>query len=233
MSAQGKQPRAPRQTMPCVVGLHHARPRLRSPGLRIAESAQSPERAQQMADQTNTDSQTRTIRDRTHAKQRRNASSIAPRSASRLETAVPVGGDCCALSGLMGLFVSLTQGCAIARKTRGRFPWADMLRPLRVTPLRILGVGFRCTWPFAPRTCAFSRSEKPRTCQPCSVKMLNGVTLRGKETRGSVSRWVLRVLRGHDKEVPNGVAFALFVWRKFAHARYLDFVASVKLALSN
>jgi hypothetical protein len=63
MSAQGKQPRAPRQTMPCVVGLRHARPRLRSPGLRIAESAQSPERAQQMANQTNTDSQARTIRD--------------------------------------------------------------------------------------------------------------------------------------------------------------------------
>jgi hypothetical protein len=47
--------------------------------------------------------------------------------------------------------------------------------PQRVTPLRILGVGFRCTWPFAPRTSAFSRSEKPRICQPCSVKMLNGV----------------------------------------------------------
>jgi 4-amino-4-deoxy-L-arabinose transferase-like glycosyltransferase len=49
----------------------------------------------------------------------------------------------------------------------------------RVTPLRILGVGFRCTWPFAPRTSAFSRSEKPRTCQPCRVKMINGVSQRG------------------------------------------------------
>jgi hypothetical protein len=43
------------------------------------------------------------------------------------------------------------------------------------TPLRMLGVGFRCTWPFAPRTSAFSRSEKPRICQPCSGKTLNGV----------------------------------------------------------
>ena len=42
------------------------------------------------------------------------------------------------------------------------------------------GVGFRCTWPSAPRTSAFSRSEKPRICQPCSVKMLNGVTVRGR-----------------------------------------------------
>jgi hypothetical protein len=50
--------------------------------------------------------------------------------------------------------------------------------PVRRTPLRILGVGFRCTWPFAPRTSAFSRSEKPRTCQPCSVKMLNNATVR-------------------------------------------------------
>ncbi len=38
-------------------------------------------------------------------------------------------------------------------------------------PLRILGVGFRCTWPFAPRTSAFSRSKKPRTCQPCSKRL--------------------------------------------------------------
>ena len=33
----------------------------------------------------------------------------------------------------------------------------------RETLLRILRLEFRCTWPFAPRTCAFSRSEKPRT----------------------------------------------------------------------
>jgi hypothetical protein len=63
MSAQGKQPRAPQEIVPCVVGSQHARPRLRSPGLRVAESAQSPERAQQRADQTNIDSQTRTICD--------------------------------------------------------------------------------------------------------------------------------------------------------------------------
>jgi hypothetical protein len=52
---------------------------------------------------------------------------------------------------------------------------AVMIRLHAVTPLRILGVGFRCTWPFAPRTSAFSRSEKPRICEPCSVKMLNSV----------------------------------------------------------
>jgi hypothetical protein len=51
MSAQGKQPRAPRKALPCVVGLHHAESRLRSPGLRMVESAQSPDRAQQMAGQ--------------------------------------------------------------------------------------------------------------------------------------------------------------------------------------
>ena len=155
MSAQGKQPRAPRQTMPCVVGLHHARPRLRSPGLRIAESAQSPERAQQMANQTNTDSQARTIGDRTNAAQRGDAPSIARRCASRRQTAAPVRGDCCALSGLLGLIVSLTQGGVTARKTRSHLPWADMLRPLR-----------------------------------------------GKQTRGGVSRWVLRVVRSHDKKGP-------------------------------
>ena len=114
------------------------------------------------------------------AEQCRDTPSSAPRCGSRRRgTAAPVRGDCCALSGLLGLIVSLTQGGVTARKTRGHLPWADMLRPLRGTPLRILGVGFRCTWPFAPRTSAFSRSEKPRTCQPCSVKMLNGVALRG------------------------------------------------------
>jgi hypothetical protein len=46
--------------------------------------------------------------------------------------------------------------------------------PSRLTLLSILGPGFRCTWPFAPRTSAFSRSEKPRTCRPSSVKMVNG-----------------------------------------------------------
>ena len=47
------------------------------------------------------------------------------------ETAAPVGGDCYALSGLLEMFVLVTQGGAIARKTRGRLPWAVMLRPLR------------------------------------------------------------------------------------------------------
>ena len=64
MSAQGKQPRAPRKALPCVVGLHHDRSRLRSPGLRMVESAQSPERAQQMAGQINTDAQAGIIRDK-------------------------------------------------------------------------------------------------------------------------------------------------------------------------
>ncbi len=59
--------------------------------------------------------------------------------------------------------------------------------PRRGTPSRILGIGFRCTWPFAPRTSAFSRSEKPRTCQPCSVKMLNGVTRRGRNMTAQTS----------------------------------------------
>jgi hypothetical protein len=63
MLAQGKQPRALREIVPCEIGLRHALPRLRSPGLRMAESAQSPERAQQMADQPDTDSQTRTSHD--------------------------------------------------------------------------------------------------------------------------------------------------------------------------
>ena len=116
-----------------------------------------------MADQTNTNSEPGQSATRTNAAQRGNASSITRRSASRLETAPPVRGDCCALSGLLGLFVSRTQGGAIARKTRGRFPWADMLRPLR-----------------------------------------------GKETRGSVSRWLLSVLRGHDRKtftaLPNRAA---------------------------
>ena len=151
----GKQPRAPRKALPCEIGLHHARPRLRSPGLRMAESAQSPERAQQMANQTNTDSQARTIGDRTNAAQRGDAPSIARRCASRRETAAPVRGDCCALSGLLGFIVSLTQGGVTARKTRSHLPWADMLRPLR-----------------------------------------------GKQTRGGVSRWVLRVVRSHDNRSP-------------------------------
>ena len=60
--------------------------------------------------------------------------------------------------------------------SRAMFRWRPALTE---TPLRILEVGFRCTWPFAPRTSAFSRSEKPRICQPSSVKMLNGVTLTG------------------------------------------------------
>ena len=64
MSAQGKQPRAPREIVPCVVGLHHAQSRLRSPGLRMVESAQSPGRAQQMAAQINTNTQAGIIRDR-------------------------------------------------------------------------------------------------------------------------------------------------------------------------
>jgi hypothetical protein len=63
MSAQGKQPRAPRQATPSVFGSPHARPRLRSPGLRIAHSTPSPERAQQMADQINADWQTGSIGD--------------------------------------------------------------------------------------------------------------------------------------------------------------------------
>jgi hypothetical protein len=50
--------------------------------------------------------------------------------------------------------------------------------PPRVTPFRIPGVGLRCTWPFAPRTSAFSRSEKPRICQSCSIKTPHGVTPR-------------------------------------------------------
>jgi hypothetical protein len=53
--------------------------------------------------------------------------------------------------------------------------WSYSAASPHLTPASILGVGVRCTWPFAPRTSAFSRSEKPRTCQPCSVKMLNGV----------------------------------------------------------
>jgi hypothetical protein len=64
MSAQGKQPRAPRKALPCVVGLHHTQSRLRSPGLRMVESAQSPERAQQMTSQINTGAQAGIIRDK-------------------------------------------------------------------------------------------------------------------------------------------------------------------------
>jgi hypothetical protein len=54
-----------------------------------------------------------------------------------------------------------------------------VVEPPDEASLRILEVGFRCTWLFAPRTSAFSRSEKPRICQPCSVKMLNGVPRSG------------------------------------------------------
>ena len=61
--------------------------------------------------------------------QRRDRPSIAP--PSRRETAAPARGDCCALSGLLGMFLSATQGGVTARKTRGHLPWADMLRPLR------------------------------------------------------------------------------------------------------
>jgi len=60
---KGKQPRAPREATPSVFGSPHARSRLRSPGLRIAHSAPSPERAQQMADQINADWQTGSIGD--------------------------------------------------------------------------------------------------------------------------------------------------------------------------
>jgi hypothetical protein len=52
------------------------------------------------------------------------------------------------------------------------------VRAPRLTPLSILGPGFCCTWPFAPRTSAFSRSEKPRICQSCSIKTPHGVTPR-------------------------------------------------------
>ena len=66
---------------------------------------------------------------RTETEQRRDRPSIAP--PSRRETAAPARGDCCALSGLLGMFLSATQGGVTARKTRGHLPWADMLRPLR------------------------------------------------------------------------------------------------------
>jgi hypothetical protein len=107
MSAQGKQPRAPRQALPCVVGLHHAQPRLRSPGLRTVISAQSPERAQQMAVQKNTDSQNGSIHrdDQCQTTSRRNLERALLRVASR-GTAAPVRGECCARSRLLGMFVT-------------------------------------------------------------------------------------------------------------------------------
>jgi rhomboid family GlyGly-CTERM serine protease len=36
------------------------------------------------------------------------------------------------------------------------------------------------TWPFAPRTCAFSRSEKPRICRPSGVEIPNDVPAHGR-----------------------------------------------------
>ena len=134
MSAQGKQPRAPRQATPSVFGSPHARPRLRSPGLRIAHSAPSPERAQQMADQINADWQTGSIGDQNECgtTSHRIALSVARRAAcSASGTATSVRGDCCALSGLLEMSLLVTQGGVSARKTRGHLPWAVMLRPLR------------------------------------------------------------------------------------------------------
>jgi hypothetical protein len=132
MSAQGKQPRAQREALRCVVGLHHARPRLRSPGVRMAGSAQSPERAQQMAGQTITGSQTRTIcggdQFRTTSERTIDRAPLRVASGNRrtgrwrlLRPFRAVG----------NILVSATQGGVAARKTRGHFPWADMLRPLR------------------------------------------------------------------------------------------------------
>ena len=40
-------------------------------------------------------------------------------------------------------------------------------KPRWATPLKILGVGFRCTWPFAPRTSAFSSWIAPRSLRAC------------------------------------------------------------------
>jgi hypothetical protein len=61
MSAQGKQPRVLAEIVRCVVGLHHAGPRLRSPGFGNHNNTQSPEGARQMTNRTNTDWQTATI----------------------------------------------------------------------------------------------------------------------------------------------------------------------------
>jgi hypothetical protein len=130
MSAQGKQPRAPRQATPPVFGSPHARPRLRSPGLRIAHSAPSPERAQQMADQINADWQTGSIGDQNECGTTSHRV-VGRASCSASGTAASVRGDCCALSGLLEIFILVTQGDVSARKTRGHLPWAVMLRPLR------------------------------------------------------------------------------------------------------
>ena len=85
---------------------------------------------------------------RTNAEQRHGGSSIAPCCAARRETAASVRGACYALSGLLKMFGLVTQGGAIARKTRGRLPWAVMLRPLR-----------------GKETWAASRGESTRRCQ--------------------------------------------------------------------
>ena len=85
-----------------------------------------------MAGQISTDAQAGIIRDKNEC--RTTLGYTIERAPLRLAsdgTAAPVRGDCCALSGLFGILLPATQGRATARKTRGRLPWAHMLRPLR------------------------------------------------------------------------------------------------------
>ena len=128
MSAQGKQPPAARKALPSVVRLHHARPRLRSPGLRIDKNTASPERAQQMGTGQTPSRKPEQSTWVTNAEQHGNAPLFVPRCASRRETATLLRGDCRALSGLITLMGRVTQGDVIARGARDDV-WADMFCP--------------------------------------------------------------------------------------------------------
>ncbi len=96
--------------------------------------------------------------------------------------------------------------------------------PHGVTLLRILEVGFRCTWPFAPRTSAFSRSEKPRICQPCSVRILNGVTHGGKSLSATPTLLLSGLMAGGAMSCKYPAALFVFLplaaWALFARRRF-------------
>jgi hypothetical protein len=82
----------------------------------------------------------------TNSEQRRNAPSIAPRCVSLRETAAPVGGDCCALSGLLGIF--------LYRQPRAAWPLAR---------LAVTFPGLSCCGPFgAKRRRAVPRGGRRR-----------------------------------------------------------------------
>jgi hypothetical protein len=127
---------------------------------------------------------------RTNAEQRHGGSSIAPRCAARRETAASVRGACRALSGLLKKFGLVTQGGAIARKTRGCFP------------------GLSCYGPFGAKRRGQYLAVSSHGAARSRQRVLDAVILRGEVTRGSVSRWASTAL-------PNGACAQVAVCSLF------------------